>query len=61
MNKAENIGFIDTPEDLIGKYQYYTCANIRKLKSIGYSEPFLSLEDGIDDYVKNYLIPGDRY
>jgi ADP-L-glycero-D-manno-heptose 6-epimerase len=61
MNKAENIGFIDTPEDLIGKYQYFTCANIRKLKSIGYNEPFLSLEDGIDDYVKNYLIPGDRY
>ena len=61
MNKPENIGFIDTPEDLIGKYQYYTCANIQKLKSIGYNIPFLSLEDGIDDYVKNFLIPEERY
>jgi ADP-L-glycero-D-manno-heptose 6-epimerase len=61
MNKPENIGFVDTPEDLLGKYQYYTCANIRKLKSIGYNIPFQSLEEGIDDYVKNYLIPNNRY
>jgi ADP-L-glycero-D-manno-heptose 6-epimerase len=61
MKKAENIGFVDTPEDLRGKYQYYTCANIQKLRKIGYSEPFYSLEDGIDDYVTNYLIPGNRY
>jgi ADP-L-glycero-D-manno-heptose 6-epimerase len=61
MNMAENIGFIDTPEDLIGKYQYYTCANITKLRKIGYSEPFLSLEEGIDDYVRNYLAQGRRY
>jgi ADP-L-glycero-D-manno-heptose 6-epimerase len=61
MDKPENIGFVDTPEDLLGKYQYYTCANIQKLKNIGYNSPFLSLEDGIDDYVKKYLIPGSRY
>ena len=61
MNAAENIGFIDTPEDLRGKYQYYTCANIQKLRSVGYSEPFFSLEDGIDDYVRNFLIPGICY
>lgn len=61
MNKAENIGFIDTPEDLRGKYQYYTCANIQKLRSIGYSGSFYSLEEGIDDYVRNYLTPGARY
>jgi ADP-L-glycero-D-manno-heptose 6-epimerase len=61
MNKAENIGFIDTPEDLRGKYQYYTCANIQKLRSVGYNEPFYSLEDGIDDYVRNFLIPGVCY
>jgi len=61
MNKAENIGFIDTPEDLRGKYQYYTCANIQKLRSVGYNEPFYSLEDGIDDYVRNFLIPGICY
>jgi len=61
MKLEENIGFIDTPDDLRGKYQYYTCANIQKLRKIGYVEPFCSLEDGIDDYVTNYLIPGARY
>jgi len=61
MKRSENIGFIDTPEDLLGKYQYYTCANIQKLRSIGYNDAFLSLEDGIEDYVHNYLTPGKRY
>ena len=61
MELTENIGFIDTPEDLRGKYQYYTCANIKKLRNIGYSHSFLSLEEGIEDYVKNYLIPDMRY
>jgi len=61
IKKAENIGFIDTPDDLKGKYQYYTCANIQKLRSIGYQEKFMSLEDGIEDYVHNYLTPGICY
>jgi ADP-L-glycero-D-manno-heptose 6-epimerase len=61
MNKVENIDFVDTPADLLGKYQYYTCANIQKLRAIGYDESFLSLEDGIDDYIKNYLMPGICY
>ncbi|HET6555664.1 MAG TPA: ADP-glyceromanno-heptose 6-epimerase [Prolixibacteraceae bacterium] len=61
MQLEENIGFIDTPEDLRGKYQYYTCANIEKLKSIGYYEPFMELEEGIEDYVTNFLIPGNGY
>ncbi|HZL08811.1 MAG TPA: hypothetical protein VFC65_02350 [Prolixibacteraceae bacterium] len=61
MNLNENIGFVDTPDDLRGKYQYYTCANINKLREIGYTEPFLSLESGIDDYVRNYLSPGVCY
>jgi ADP-L-glycero-D-manno-heptose 6-epimerase len=61
MRKPENIGFVDTPADLRGKYQYYTCANIEKLRRIGYSEPFFSLEDGIEDYVQNYLMKGSCY
>ncbi|MDO9612937.1 MAG: ADP-glyceromanno-heptose 6-epimerase [Bacteroidota bacterium] len=61
MKQDEKIGFVDTPKDLQGKYQYYTCANIQKLKSIGYNEPFLSLEEGIDDYVRNYLMAGSCY
>lgn len=61
MQLEENIEFIDTPEDLRGKYQYYTCANIRKLRSIGYDHPFMDLETGVEDYVRNYLIPGNGY
>ncbi len=61
MEKTESIGFIDTPDDLRGKYQYYTCANIEKLRGIGYSESFYTLEDGIRDYVCNYLTPGTCY
>ncbi len=52
-----NISFIPTPEDIRDKYQYFTEANMKKLLSIGYSQPFHSLEEGVADYVKNYLIP----
>jgi len=55
MNIPQNIGFMDTPEDLKGKYQYYTCANINKLRSIGYDTPFYSLEEGIDEYISSYM------
>ena len=55
MDIPENIEFIDTPEDIRDKYQYFTEANMKKLRSIGYSEEFYSLEKGIDDYVRNYL------
>jgi ADP-L-glycero-D-manno-heptose 6-epimerase len=61
MKKNEKIGFIDTPDDLRGKYQYYTCANIQKLRSIGYDLPFYSIEEAIQDYVCNYLALGRYY
>lgn len=51
-----NIEFIDTPADIRDKYQYFTEAEMNKLKSIGYPYNFTSLEEGIDDYVQNYLI-----
>lgn len=54
------IEFIDTPLDIRDKYQYFTEANMSKLISQGYQKPFTSLEDGIEDYVKNYLVP-NRY
>ncbi|HNA17516.1 MAG TPA: ADP-glyceromanno-heptose 6-epimerase, partial [Ferruginibacter sp.] len=47
------IDFIDTPADIRDKYQYFTEANMNKLKSIGYPLPFTSLEDGATDYVRN--------
>jgi len=53
-----NIRFIDMPEDIRDKYQYFTEANMQKLKAAGYQEPFYSLEDGVEDYVKNYLAVG---
>lgn len=58
MGLEPDIRFIPTPEDIRDKYQYFTEAKMEKLRSIGYSKPFHSLEEGIDDYVRNYLIPG---
>lgn len=55
MGKEENISFIDTPIDIRDKYQYFTEANMTKLKKAGYEKEFYSLEDGILDYVQNYL------
>lgn len=57
MDKSEVISFIPTPEDIRDTYQYFTEAKMDKLRAIGYSFPFFSLEDGIADYVKNYLAP----
>jgi|TARA_B110000285_G_scaffold228882_1_gene292596 ADP-L-glycero-D-manno-heptose 6-epimerase len=51
-----SIGFIPTPIDIRDKYQYFTEANMQKLIDNGYSKPFTSLEDGVDDYVRNYLL-----
>lgn len=56
MNREVEISYIDTPEDIRGKYQYYTEANINKLIAAGYNDGFHSLEEGIKDYVQNYLI-----
>jgi ADP-L-glycero-D-manno-heptose 6-epimerase len=61
LNKQEDIEFIDTPIDIREKYQYFTKANMSKLKSIGYAKPFYKLEEGIQDYVRNYLIKGLKY
>jgi len=55
---APDIEFIDTPVDIRDKYQYFTEANMHKLISAGYNKPFTSLEDGVTDYVKNYLSSG---
>ncbi|MFL5753199.1 MAG: ADP-glyceromanno-heptose 6-epimerase [Bacteroidia bacterium] len=57
----ENIEFIDTPADIRDKYQYFTEADMEKLVKAGYSKKFHSLEEGIEDYVKNYLAKGSYY
>jgi ADP-L-glycero-D-manno-heptose 6-epimerase len=56
MGKESNIEYIDIPIDIRDKYQYFTEASMKKLKSIGYDRAFYSLEDGVKDYVQNYLI-----
>lgn len=56
LNIGPNIEFIDTPIDIRDKYQYFTEANMSKLVNAGYSKKFTSLEDGVNDYVKNYLL-----
>lgn len=57
LNKTPQIEFIDTPIDIRDKYQYFTQAEMSKLKEVGYDEAFYSLEDGVKDYVQNYLLP----
>lgn len=55
------IEFIPMPEDLRGRYQYFTQATMEKLKRAGYTKEFHSLEDGIKDYVQNYMAKEDPY
>ena len=50
-----NIEFVDIPLDIRDKYQYFTQANVEKLRSVGYDKPFYSLEEGVNDYISNYL------
>ncbi len=61
MNKEPVIEYIDMPEDIRDKYQYFTEADMNKLQEAGYNEKFYSLEDGVGDYVKNYLLKNEYY
>lgn len=56
MELEPNIEFIDMPEELKGKYQYFTEANIEKIRTTGYNNQITSLEEAVNDYVKNYLM-----
>jgi ADP-L-glycero-D-manno-heptose 6-epimerase len=55
-----NIRFIDMPETLQNKYQYFTEAKVQKLESNGFPVRLFSLEDAVKDYVTNYLVPDRR-
>jgi ADP-L-glycero-D-manno-heptose 6-epimerase len=57
----ENISFIDTPADIRDKYQYFTEASMTKLRLQGYTESFYSLEEGVKEYVQNYLLENKTY
>lgn len=61
LEKKPNIDFVPMPESLRDRYQYFTEADLDKLRGAGYDRPFTSLEDAIRDYVRNYLLQQDPY
>jgi ADP-L-glycero-D-manno-heptose 6-epimerase len=61
MKLNPEIQFVDTPRDLLARYQYFTEADIQKLREIGYSKSFTDLEKGINEYVNNFLSTENCY
>jgi ADP-L-glycero-D-manno-heptose 6-epimerase len=61
LGKAPQITYRDMPDSLVGQYQYFTEAPLKKLRSAGYTAPMTSLEDGVRDYVQTYLIKANPY
>lgn len=61
LNKITDIEYVDIPADIRDKYQYFTEADMSKLMAQGYSTPFTSLEEGVSDYVTNYLSTNSVY
>jgi ADP-L-glycero-D-manno-heptose 6-epimerase len=61
LGKEPNIEFVDIPIDIRDKYQYFTQANMQKLRSVGYNQDFYTLEEGVRDYVQNYLMTKQYY
>jgi ADP-L-glycero-D-manno-heptose 6-epimerase len=58
LDKQPQIEYIDMPQDIRETYQYFTEADMNKIRSAGYLQPFYSLEEGVSDYVRNYLSKG---
>jgi ADP-L-glycero-D-manno-heptose 6-epimerase len=56
MGLEPDISYIDTPEDIRDKYQYFTQANMAKLRAVGYKKDFTSLQEGVSEYVGSYLM-----
>lgn len=60
LGRAPCIAYIDFPASLRGAYQYHTQADLHRLRAAGYREPFWSLEDGVRDYIAQYLLQNNR-
>ena len=60
MGREPQIEYISMPENILHQYQYHTCADMQKIRDAGYTQSIMSLEDGIKDYVKNYLVSNKR-
>ena len=61
LGKEASIHYVPTPDNIRNKYQYFTEANMSRLRAAGYTADFTSLEDGVTRYVKDYLNAGDSY
>lgn len=61
MDKEPKISYIDTPVDIRDKYQYYTEADMHKLRAHGYNRPFADIAEGVGDYVRRYLLDKKIY
>ncbi|NQV82430.1 MAG: ADP-glyceromanno-heptose 6-epimerase [Rhodospirillales bacterium] len=61
MGRQAKIDYIDTPEEIRAKYQYFTEAKMDRLRTAGYDKPFTSLEDGVAEYVNDFLNTDDPY
>ncbi len=56
VGKPVNIEFVDMPEEIRSKYQYFTEANLKKIRNAGYDKHVMNVREGVMDYVKNYLL-----
>jgi len=61
MNLPPRIEYVDTPPEIRGNYQYFTQGEMGSLRTLGYNHPFTELEDGVTDYVQNYLLASNPY
>ncbi len=61
LGKKRLIEYIDMPEEIKNKYQYFTQADVSRLRAVGYKDEFSSLEAAVSDYVQGYLVPGKNY
>jgi len=61
VNRPPHLTYVDTPLAIRPNYQYFTEARMDRLRSAGYSRPFMSLEEGVNDYVRRFLSQPDRY
>ena len=61
LNRKPDIHYKEMPQELRGRYQYFTQARMERLREAGYGQPFLSLEDGVAQYVRDYLDKDDPY
>ncbi len=61
MDKGVDINFVPTPKEIRDKYQYFTQADMSRLAAAGYDRGFMSLEDGVGEYVRHFLATDDKY